>query len=123
MFRAEDYAKASNRKKVRGRQIELGCLHSILNLKMETVLSEKSRASWLFPGCLLRLHFDPEDGDSGDLKISIYHLYNFDRNRTTKDWNRLPADVLASFPCKLNTFRKRLREAVTTRSKEALGGV
>jgi hypothetical protein len=26
-----------------------------------------------------------------------------------------------SFPCKLNSFRKRVREAVT--SKEALGGV
>jgi hypothetical protein len=41
-------------------------------------------------------------------------------NRTIKDWNRLPAGVLASFPCKLNTFRKRVRVAVT--SKEALGG-
>jgi hypothetical protein len=42
-------------------------------------------------------------------------------NRTIKDWNHLPAGVLASFTCKLNTFRKRVREAVT--SKEALGGV
>jgi hypothetical protein len=41
-------------------------------------------------------------------------------NRTIKDWNRLPVDVLASFPCKLNTFRKRVREAVTNR--EALDG-
>jgi hypothetical protein len=41
-------------------------------------------------------------------------------NRTINDWNRLPAGVLASFPCKLNTSRKRVREAVT--SKEALGG-
>jgi hypothetical protein len=40
---------------------------------------------------------------------------------TVKDWNSLPPDILASFPCKLNTFRKRVREAVT--SKEALGGV
>jgi hypothetical protein len=36
-------------------------------------------------------------------------------NRTIKDWNRLPAGVLASFPSKLNTFRMRVREAVTTR--------
>jgi hypothetical protein len=42
-------------------------------------------------------------------------------NRTIKDWDSLPAGMLASFPCKLNTFRKRVREAVT--SKEALSGV
>jgi hypothetical protein len=42
-------------------------------------------------------------------------------NRTIKDWHRLPAGVLASFRCKLNTFRKTVREEVT--SKEALGGV
>jgi hypothetical protein len=35
-----------------------------------------------------------------------------------KDCNSLPAGLLASFPCKLNTLRKRVREAVT--SKEAL---
>jgi hypothetical protein len=33
-------------------------------------------------------------------------------NRTIKDRNHLPADVLASFPCKLNTFGKRVREVV-----------
>ena len=42
-------------------------------------------------------------------------------NRTIKDWNSLPAGILASFPCKLNTFRKRVRKAVV--STEALGGV
>jgi hypothetical protein len=42
-------------------------------------------------------------------------------NRTIKVWNSLPASILASFPCKLNTFRKRIREAVT--SKDALGAV
>jgi hypothetical protein len=41
-------------------------------------------------------------------------------NRTIKDWNRLPAGMLASFPCKLNSFRKRVREAVT--SKEVFDG-
>jgi hypothetical protein len=42
-------------------------------------------------------------------------------NRTIKDWNSLPAGILASFPCQLNTFKKSVREAVT--SKEDLGGV
>jgi hypothetical protein len=41
-------------------------------------------------------------------------------NRTLKDWNRLPAGVLAAFHCKSNTFRKRVREAVT--SKQVLSG-
>jgi hypothetical protein len=41
-------------------------------------------------------------------------------NRTIKDWNHLPAGMLASFPSKLNTFRKRVREAVA--SDEAFGG-
>jgi hypothetical protein len=41
-------------------------------------------------------------------------------NKTIKDWNHLPAGVLAAFSCKLNTFKKRVREAVT--SKEALSG-
>ena len=30
-------------------------------------------------------------------------------NRTVRNWNQLPAGVLATFPCKLNTFRKRIR--------------
>jgi hypothetical protein len=42
-------------------------------------------------------------------------------NRTIKDWNSLPAGILASFPCKLNTFRKRVREAVA--STEAVSEV
>jgi hypothetical protein len=41
-------------------------------------------------------------------------------NKTIKEWNHLNAAVLASFPCKLNTSRKTVREAVT--SKEALRG-
>jgi hypothetical protein len=32
-------------------------------------------------------------------------------NRTIKRWNQLPAGLLASFPCKLNTFRKRFMNA------------
>jgi hypothetical protein len=30
-------------------------------------------------------------------------------NRTIINWNQLPADLLASFPCKLNTFMKLLQ--------------
>jgi len=32
-------------------------------------------------------------------------------NRTIKSWNQLPAGLLASFPCKLNTFRKRVKNS------------
>ena len=35
-------------------------------------------------------------------------------NRTIKSWNQLPAGLLASFPCKLNTFRKRVKNVVTS---------
>jgi hypothetical protein len=35
--------------------------------------------------------------------------------RTIKDWNSLPAGILASFLCKLNTFRKKVRDAVTSK--------
>ena len=34
-------------------------------------------------------------------------------NRTIKSQNLLPAGLLASFPCKLNTFRKRVKNVVT----------
>jgi hypothetical protein len=34
-------------------------------------------------------------------------------NRTIKNWNQLPANLLASFPCKINTFRKRVKNEVT----------
>jgi hypothetical protein len=33
-------------------------------------------------------------------------------NRTVKTWNQLPASILASFPCKINTFRKRVKNVV-----------
>jgi hypothetical protein len=36
-------------------------------------------------------------------------------NRTIKNWNQLPAGLLASFLCKLNTFRKRVKNVVTTK--------
>jgi hypothetical protein len=34
-------------------------------------------------------------------------------NRTVINWNQLPADLLASFSGKLNTFRKRVKKVVT----------
>jgi hypothetical protein len=34
-------------------------------------------------------------------------------NRTIINWNQLPADLLAYFPCKLNNFRKRVEKVVT----------
>jgi len=36
-------------------------------------------------------------------------------NRTIKSWNQLPAGLLASFLCKLNTFRERVKNGVTSR--------
>jgi hypothetical protein len=36
-------------------------------------------------------------------------------NRTIKSWNQLPASFLASFPCKLNTFGKRVKNLVTNK--------
>jgi len=36
-------------------------------------------------------------------------------NRTIKSWNQLPAGLLASFTCKLNTFRKRVKNVVTSK--------
>ena len=36
-------------------------------------------------------------------------------NRTIKSWNQLTAGLLASFPCKLNTFRKKVKNAVTSK--------
>jgi hypothetical protein len=36
-------------------------------------------------------------------------------NRTIINWNQLPADLLASFPCKLYTFRKRVKKVVTNK--------
>jgi hypothetical protein len=33
-------------------------------------------------------------------------------NTTIKIWKQLPAEVLGTFPCKPNTFRKRVRKAI-----------
>jgi hypothetical protein len=40
-------------------------------------------------------------------------------NRTIKNWNQLPADLLASFPCKLSTFRKRVKKVVTSKGNSS----
>jgi len=37
-------------------------------------------------------------------------------NRTIRSWNQLPAGLLASFPCKINTFRKGVKNVVTSKS-------
>jgi hypothetical protein len=36
-------------------------------------------------------------------------------NRTVKSWNQLPVGLLESFPCQLNTFRKRVKNVVTSK--------
>ena len=36
-------------------------------------------------------------------------------NRATKSWNQLSASLLASFPCKLNTFRTMVKNVVTSK--------
>jgi hypothetical protein len=40
-------------------------------------------------------------------------------NRTIKHWNQLPVDLLASFPCKLSTFRKRVKKVVTSKGNSS----
>ena len=34
-------------------------------------------------------------------------------NRTIKSWNQLPGSLLPSFLCKINTFRKRVKDVAT----------
>jgi len=36
-------------------------------------------------------------------------------NRTIKTWNPLPGGLLVSFSCKLSTFRKRVKNVVTSK--------
>ena len=42
-------------------------------------------------------------------------------NRTIRSWVQLPASLLASFPCKLNTFRKRFKNLVTNKGIQVGG--
>jgi hypothetical protein len=46
-------------------------------------------------------------------QTAVVGKYSF-INRTIKSWNQLPASLLASFPCKLNTFRKRVKSAINS---------
>ena len=46
-----------------------------------------------------------------------YTRYSF-VNRTLTSWNKLPAGLLASFHCKLNAFRKRVKNVVTGKGIE-----
>ena len=39
-------------------------------------------------------------------------------NRTIESWKQLPGGLLASFPCKINTFRKRVKNVVTSKGIE-----
>jgi hypothetical protein len=36
-------------------------------------------------------------------------------NNTIKSWNQLPTSLLESFPCKLNTFRKRVKKVIRSK--------
>jgi len=38
-------------------------------------------------------------------------------NRTIKLWNQLPTETLATFPCKSNIFRTRVRKVITSVEK------
>jgi hypothetical protein len=40
-------------------------------------------------------------------------------NRTIKNSNQLPADLLAPSPCKLSTFRKRVKKVVTSKGNSS----
>ena len=42
-------------------------------------------------------------------------------NRIIKNWNQLHANLLASFPCKLSTFRKRVKDVVTRKGIQVRG--
>jgi hypothetical protein len=47
-------------------------------------------------------------------KITDVGKYSF-INRTIKSWNQLPAGLLASFCCKINTLRKTVKNVVTSK--------
>jgi hypothetical protein len=38
-------------------------------------------------------------------------------NSTINLWNQLPAEALATFPCKLHVFRKRVRKVIISEVK------
>jgi hypothetical protein len=50
-----------------------------------------------------------------NVKVGKYFFVN----RTIKSWNQLSASLLGSFSCKLNTFRKRVKNVVTSKGIQA----
>ena len=42
-------------------------------------------------------------------------------SRTITNWGELPASLVASFPCKLSTFRKRVKNVVTSKGIQVRG--
>ena len=67
---------------------------------------------------LLKLCYLSGDGHNGKIRtrkqrtdVGEYSVVN----RTIKSWNQLPAALLDSFPSKLNTFRKRVKNVVTSK--------
>ena len=63
---------------------------------------------WLFPG--------GKRAEAWSWLLSFVDVgkYSF-VNRTIKSWNQLSAGLLASFSCKINTFRKRVKNVVTSK--------
>ena len=55
-----------------------------------------------------------KQGNKAQILVNIPPL-----KRTLKSWNQLPEGLLASFPCKLNTFRKRVKKVVTSKGLQA----
>jgi hypothetical protein len=60
------------------------------------------------------VRFQPELKRLDRTYIKDVGKYSF-VNRAIKGWNQLPANLLASFPCKINTFRKRVKNVVTSK--------
>ena len=59
-------------------------------------------------------------GDHNRKQRTDVGKYSF-LNRTITNWNQLPASLLASFPCKLSTFRKRVKNVVTSKGIQVRG--
>jgi len=73
---------------------------------------ESDRDRFLKPCCLSR---DDHNRKIRTRKQRAYvGKYSY-VNRTIESWKQLPAGLLASFPYKLNTFRKRVKNVVTSK--------
>ena len=67
----------------------------------------------LLKACYLRR--DDHDRKIGTRKKRTYVGKYSIVNRTVKNWNRLPAGLLALLPGELNTFRERVKNVVTSK--------